>query len=158
LQILLEKSKTLAGKATGISTDIQLEEYLIRRTLGDLFARQAAWSAAAEAYEEFLIRQAGDVALLKNYFRVLEKLQNWKRTTEIVELIIDLEGDQPELIQAMATLLIRQNKFSAALDVYLRLNELKPHDPAICKMIAGLYAKIGQPEESVKWLGTASKA
>jgi len=158
LKSLIDQQRSLTTQGSDLSTDIEIKVDLLWRTLGDLYAGQKVWPEAAIAYEQSLKNYAGDAALLKNYFRVLEKLQSWDKAIEILGQIIQLEGEQPGLLQALATLLLRLNNYELALEVYLRLNTIQPEQSAIRRQIAGLYAKLGQVEVSLTWLEESPKA
>ncbi len=152
LQVIQGHQDHLSQSGSGISTDIEVKSSMIWKTLADLFTAEAKWVDAADAYKHCLAEAGPSGVLLKGYFKVLEKLQDWHPALEVLGELIKLEGEIPPYLHAIATILLRIEEYEAALQTFLRLDQIQPNDSTVRRKIASLYARAGELEQAEKWL------
>lgn len=144
----------IQNHGSGISTDLEIDKTTIVKTLGDLYTQSGKWVEAAKCYEECLAAKDDSVNMLRNYFKVLERLEDWHAALDILGKLVQKEGELPPYINAIATILIRMGEFEAALQTYLRLNQIQPDDSQLKRKIASLYAKLGMEDQARQWLAS----
>ena len=152
LRIILDQFTQIQKSGSRISTDIEIDKAAIRRTLGDLYIQIESWAEAAQAYESCLKESKGSIPILRKYFNALEQLENWHTALDVLGQLIQLEGEMPIYLNAIATILIRLEEFEAAIQIFLRFNELQPGDPEVRRKIASLYTKMGQLNQAKQWM------
>lgn len=154
LKLVLEQQTLIEKKGTAISTDIEVLPAMIWKTLADLYSEVQNWNEASKAYKHCISLTETTPDLLKSYFKTLENLNDWRAALEVLGELIKLEGESTTYLNAIGTILIRLQEFQAALQIFLRLNEILPDDESIKKRIASLFAKTGQFDKAREWLST----
>ena len=152
LKTIQSNQEHIQHSGSDISTDLEISSLVIWKTLGDLHVKMEKWSEAAGAYSAGLKESENSVELLKDLFKVQEKVGDWSAALEVLGKLVTIEGELPAYINAIAAILIRMEAFEAALQTYLRLNQLQPGDAGTRRKIAALYAKLGQVENAREWL------
>ena len=152
LMQIQNQSQQIKNAGSDISTDLEIDSSTIWSTLGELYLQTEQWVKAAEVFENSL-RGSGDSAkVLRSYFKVLERLEDWPTALDVLGRLIKLEGELPTYIAAIGAILIRMGEFEAALHTYLNLNHLQPDDQGVRRKIASLYAKLGDVNSAEEWL------
>ena len=139
-------------EGTSISTDIEIAENLIDHSRGELLLKLNRPVDAANAYALGLEHGGDTSAGLIAYFKVLEGLQDWPRAMDAIGRLMKLEGEQANYLQALATILLKQSNFEAALQVYLQIDRLHGASPKNNRKVAAMYAKLGNIAEAQVWL------
>ena len=145
-------NRLIQSSGTEISTDIEIDQPTISKSLGDLYAQAEKWAEAAQSYKACMEVVKDNTSVLKNYFKVLERLEDWPTALDVLAKLIQLEGELPAYLNAIANILLRMGEYDASLQVYLRLVQLKPDDANAKRKIASIYAKLGQLDKANEWL------
>ncbi len=156
LETVKEIQLQISEKGSSISTDIEIANHFIEYTRGELLCRMGNVTEAITAFSESLKLGGDTLEGLKALFKIYEKQQAWSQAVEILGRLIKLQGEDPNLINALATILIRMKNFHAALDTLLHLKKIHPHMDGLDRKIAGMYAKLGNITEAQRWLGLPS--
>ncbi len=152
LEDLALRQEQIQKQGTSISTDIEADHIVLRKTIADLYFAQKQWPQAAKNYQ--LCLDAGDKSelVLKSYFKSLEQLEDWPGALDVLGKLIQLTGESPLYLNAIGTILLRMKEYQAALQTYLRLNHLQPREVTTCRKIASIYAKMGNVDKAQEWL------
>ncbi|MEA3285910.1 MAG: tetratricopeptide repeat protein, partial [Candidatus Marinimicrobia bacterium] len=152
LKALLDRQEQIQKQGTSISTDIEADPLAVWRTIADIHFRLGQWQDAANAYQTCLNDNLNSENVLKQYFKTLEKLEDWPTALDVLGKLIQLTGESPMYLNAIGTILLRMQEYEAALQTYLQLNRLQPEVIETRRKIASLYAKTGKLDEAQKWL------
>ncbi len=152
LRIILDQFTQIRNSGSRISTDIEIDKSAILKTLGDLYVQVESWAEATQAYESYLKESDGSVPILRNYFNALEHLEKWHTALDVLGQLVKIEGEIPIYINAIGTILIRLGEYDAAIQIFLRMNELQPGDSEVRRKIASLYTKTGQLIQAKEWM------
>ncbi len=152
LLVIQEQQTKILASGSDISTDIEIDKATISRALGDLYLQTEQWVKAAESYERCLRNSADSIPVLRNYFKALERLEDWPLALDVLGKLIQAEGEVPAYINAIGTILLRMEEYEGALNIYLRLNQIQPDDENTKRKIASVYAKMGHTDKAQEWL------
>jgi tetratricopeptide (TPR) repeat protein len=129
--------------------------------IGNFERSRQNWEAAATAYESAYDKLDGDLterhwALL--YFRGIayERSKQWQKAEEDFLKALDLNPEQPYVLNYLAYSWIEQEKnLDRAEDMLVRAVELRPTDGYIVDSLGWVYYRLGRYEEAVEQLERA---
>lgn len=133
------ESQQLSGKL--LSTDVLINSDQLLFALGSLHIRAGNLTQAASHFEKMSgvnNRQAGE-KLIPIYLN----LNQYDKAENLLEQVLAQPNCDPRYRDMLGTVLIKQQKFVEAINVYEALNKDYPDNNSFVKRMAGLYAKTG---------------
>jgi tetratricopeptide (TPR) repeat protein len=104
------------------------------------YARQKKYSAAAKAYAE-LLRSKGQIEQVKwEYSKVLVELNDWLTASELLDSLLESDGDRVEYLQLAGRVALKNKEFKRAAEYYRKVYDADPAGPSSIEAIKGLIA------------------
>lgn len=126
---------------------------------GEILAAAGRMQEALTVYSTAIGKLPQDTDLLYARALLAEKIGNLSQTEEDLRRILSLEPDNAQALNALGyTLADRTDRHQEALGYVSRALELKPNDPFILDSMGWVFYRLGNYQESVKYLRKALDA
>ena len=155
----LERHEAAAEKLRKLS-DLRPERYEPLYRLGNLLRDQERFEEAAEVYGQALevVGESQRQHWILYYFRAIayERSDQWKAAEADFKRALELEADQPYVLNYLAYSWIEQQRnFEEAEEMLIRAVEREPDDGHITDSLGWLYYRLGDFTEAVVHLERA---
>jgi tetratricopeptide (TPR) repeat protein len=114
------------------------DQAYIHFMLGSVCFQLGYLEKAAESYAEALKLWPDHVGLLNEYFLVLVDLQRYHDAYDIIQVSIKSGGETPDVLQNMATVLVKMNRVAEAKTVLFNCMAKFPKDLESQQLLAEL--------------------
>ncbi len=143
---LFEANVKLRTMPKKLSTDILLDEADLIYELFKNYAELNEPQQALEWFKKLPVEKRVEPDLLINTARQFLQLNDLKNVLECLQYPVLAE--HPAALDLLGIVHIKQQDWQKASEVYEKLLAQAPHDAAIVKRLAGIYAKNGQMQKA----------
>lgn len=119
-------------------------------SLGDVYRRTERWQKARELYERALSLDPFDRAALERLADLADLRQDDERTEQALAKLILLSGEDMELRQRRALVLVRADRVPEALDAYRDILRIQPDHVEAMVRLASLEIVMAQREPATR--------
>jgi len=151
LEILLNNTKNLQRNSKKISTDTLLSLSDIYKTIAQTYVKLDDKSKALINYQSAW-DESNDTEFLPKIIGCAREIGDWKTLAKHLEFYVDRTGITAESLDLYGLTLINLNRLQEALNIYLELIQMVPDEVGVIRIIAGLYAKLGDTENAQNWV------
>lgn len=104
------------------------------------YARQKKYSLAAASYSELIQTKAHIEEAQWEYCKVLVELKDWLAASNLLEGLLETDGDRTEYLQLAGTVALKNREFKRAVDYFGRVYGSDPVGPVSIEALKGLIA------------------
>ncbi|HEX04434.1 MAG TPA: tetratricopeptide repeat protein, partial [Bacteroidetes bacterium] len=149
----LESAMLILKKGVRVNHDPSLLSHL-----GEIQLQQRKFEEAAQTFAQLIEMEPDDLAALQNLAMSLERSGQIESALEIYDELLELdEIDTEPILMRKVSLLSSLKRFEEAVEVYEKLQELRPGEDRIPFFIGGLFLDMGDTTRAVESIASATK-
>jgi tetratricopeptide (TPR) repeat protein len=104
------------------------------------YTRQKKYADAARAYAELLQTKSQIEQVKWEYCKVLVELNDWLTASDLLESLLEMDGDRVEYLQLAGRVALKNKEFKRASDYYGKVYDADPTGPESIEALKGLIA------------------
>ena len=148
LKLILKNTKILKNKTKSISTDVLIAEEKVLYTLALNYLKLEQTDTAKEYLNKTLEINPDNYKIREKLIETNLQIGKWQDVILHLQYLIDQFPKKDQYVELLGTVLIKQQMFSEAIQIYENMVIKNPHNKNTVKKLIGLYGKTGELQKA----------